>query len=100
MIAYNLRKRFFYMRLLLRGRLRGNYLAALAIRYGSDKHHHHYYTPYYERHLKNLRKSKNILNILEIGVGGNECTESGGASLRMWRDYFPGSQIVGVDLHD
>jgi hypothetical protein len=36
--------------------------------------------------------------VLEIGVGGYESERAGG-SLRVWRDYFLRSRIVGVDLH-
>jgi len=38
--------------------------------------------------------------ILEIGVGGYGDHEAGGNSLRMWKAYFPHSQIFGLDLYD
>jgi hypothetical protein len=65
---------------------------------GSDKWGSHWYTPHYERHFKNLRKKK--LKILEIGVGGYDDPNAGGASLRMWKYYFPKSQICSIDVYD
>jgi hypothetical protein len=38
------------------------------------------------------------LNILEIGIGGDQNPNGGGASLRMWREYFPNSRIYGIDI--
>jgi demethylmacrocin O-methyltransferase len=67
-------------------------LDALAIRHGADKSSKvHGYTRAYERHLAPLRQLPIVL--LEIGVGG-------GASLRMWRDYFPRATLYGLDLAD
>jgi hypothetical protein len=40
------------------------------------------------------------MTVLEIGIGGWADAHSGGESLRMWRDFFPNSQIVGVDIAD
>jgi len=40
------------------------------------------------------------LNVLEIGIGGEDKPNSGGASLRMWASYFPKSIIRGVDIYD
>ena len=40
------------------------------------------------------------ISLLEIGIGGYGDPEAGGASLRMWRDYFPNAQIVGLDYYD
>ena len=41
---------------------------------------------YYE-----LLKDKNIRKVLELGI-------QTGASLRMWRDFFPKAQIYGIDI--
>lgn len=65
---------------------------------GTDKWGVHFYTPHYERHLEHLRDEEFVL--LEIGVGGYKRSRQGGASLRMWRRYFPGAQIVGLDIED
>lgn len=54
--------------------------------------------PHYERHLGHLRKKRFVL--LEIGIGGEDAVDQGGASLKMWRDYFRRADIVGLDLFD
>lgn len=67
-------------------------LDELANRYGTDKgsqHHNYvrhyaeYFSPYRSRHVE----------LLEIGV-------KDGASLRMWKDFFQDSHIVGIDNRD
>lgn len=62
-------------------------LAELAAKYGTDKLDHGY-IPFYESHLP-----KNPKKILEIGV-------KEGASIRMWREYFPDAEIHGLDLFE
>lgn len=62
-----------------------NTLLDLAIKHGTDKAEHGY-IPFYEAHLP-----KNPVRILEIG-----CLK--GASLRMWREYFPNTEIHCLDL--
>lgn len=76
----------------------GSNLKALAVLYGSDKWGRHWYVQHYERHFSHLRGKR--LNILEIGIGGYDDPEAGGESLRMWRTYFPHSQIFGIDICD
>jgi hypothetical protein len=66
--------------------------------YGTDKWGGHWYAQHYERHFSPLKGKR--LNILEIGIGGSEDPEAGGASLRMWRTYFPYSRIFGIDIFD
>jgi Rhamnosyl O-methyltransferase/CmcI len=58
----------------------------------------HRYTPHYERHLGYLRDEK--FTLFEIGIGGYRRERTGGASLRMWRDYFPHAHVVGLDIED
>ena len=75
-------------------------LCCLAIRYGSDKcAPNHSYTPRYFELFKDKRDS--IKKVLEIGVGSPETmitkNYTVGASLRMWRDFFPNAQIYGID---
>ena len=78
-------------------------LDALARLHGTDKSsHHHGYTRLYERHFASRRAT--VRRLLEIGVGGTSSwrgydTTQGGQSLRMWSDYFPNAEIVGVDIH-
>lgn len=66
-------------------------LCKLAFKYRSDKCERlgrHTYTEYYYDLLKARRKT--IKKVLEIGIGK-------GASLKMWRDFFPNAKIYGVD---
>lgn len=37
------------------------------------------------------------VQLLEIGIGGYEGEDTGGASLRMWQDYFENGTIHGLD---
>jgi len=73
-------------------------LTRLAQFFGTDKWGGHWYTPHYQRYFHSLRRRR--LNVLEIGVGGYDDHEEGAKSLRMWKAYFPKSQIVGIDLYD
>ena len=50
---------------------------------------HSYIEHYYHHRFNKIRLNK--LNILEIGV-------STGLSLEMWSEYFPNSNIIGVEL--
>ncbi|MQY19002.1 class I SAM-dependent methyltransferase [Nocardia macrotermitis] len=73
-------------------------LAEFCIRYGSDKWGGHQYSQWYERHFEPIRDRR--LTILEIGVGGYHDVHEGGASLRMWQNYFPRARIYGLDIFD
>jgi hypothetical protein len=73
-------------------------LRKLATLYGSDKWGQHWYAQHYERHFASRRKEP--LVVLEIGIGGFNDPRAGGASLRMWKHYFPRSRIYGVDIFD
>jgi glycosyltransferase involved in cell wall biosynthesis len=56
---------------------------------GTDKYHVHQYTRIYDAHLFQIRKR--VKRVLELGL-------LRGASLAMWRDYFPRAEIVGADI--
>ena len=73
-----------------------NDLDRLALQHGSDKFGAHRYTPIYHDYFERMRDRE--LHLLEIGIGGYDDPDAGGASLRMWRDYFPRAQIYGLDL--
>ena len=73
-------------------------LRALAMVHGTDKWGSHWYASHYDKHLRERRSEAR--RVLEIGVGGYNDPAMGGASLRMWRDYFPEATIIGVDVHD
>lgn len=62
-------------------------LNQLAGFYGTDKSRLGY-MKFYARHLGHLKDQP--LRVLEIGV-------KGGASLRVWKDYFPNAIICGID---
>ncbi|WP_211222354.1 class I SAM-dependent methyltransferase [Actinokineospora enzanensis] len=73
-------------------------LGELSVRYGSDKWaSFHWYTRHYENYLAPFRDRP--IRLLEIGIGGYG-RELGGASLRMWRRWFPRGRIVGMDVVD
>lgn len=62
-------------------------LDELSVKYGTDKGSlKHNYMPFYEKHLP-----KNPKKILEIGV-------LKGRSIAMWSEYFPDTEIHGLDL--
>jgi len=79
----------------------------LALKYGSDKtptikhHYTQWYYPYFENKRNDIKK------LLEIGIGDAiEMAWTGvpnyqtGASLRMWRDFFPNATVYGADIKD
>lgn len=71
-------------------------LDVIARKYPSDKRLHGY-IPHYRRHFHPWRGRR--IKLLEIGIGGH-AEKKGGASLRMWKDYFPRAEIFGLDLYD
>lgn len=83
-------------------------LCELAYKYGVDKcpRLKHSYTPYYYRLFKDKRCR--VKKVLEIGVGSPETMQHVervrgfyqiGASLYMWRDFFPNAVIYGADVN-
>ncbi len=67
-------------------------LTALADEWGTDKGTRgHHYTEVYDRFFFPIRQEAR--KVLEIGV-------LKGASLRMWRDYFPHASVYGIDIVD
>jgi hypothetical protein len=76
----------------------GRHLNLLATIYDTDKWNDHWYTQHYQRHFRDRRTRK--LNVIELGIGGFDNPELGGASLRMWRTYFPNSMIHGIDIYN
>jgi hypothetical protein len=81
-----------------RRRLRAMDLTQLAAYFDTDKWGLHRYTPHYERHLRHLRQES--FTLLELGIGGYRNEGQGGGSLRMWKNYFPHAQVVGLDIED
>ncbi len=76
--------------------LRLDPLSRLAIQHGTDKFGQHLYTPIYHKLFRHLREEP--IRVLEIGIGWPQLSILGGASLRMWRDYFPFATLVGLDV--
>jgi hypothetical protein len=76
----------------LLGRLNRSNISWLAAVYGSDKGAiSHGYVDHYERYLTGLRS--NARRVLEIGIYR-------GASLQMWRDFFPHAEVYGLDIKE
>jgi trans-aconitate methyltransferase len=61
----------------------------IGARHGTDKAGQRQLLHVYEEYFEELRATELVL--VEIGV-------LGGASLRMWREYFPRAQIFGIDV--
>jgi hypothetical protein len=76
----------------------GSDLTWLAEHFRSDKWGAHKYTPHYQRHFEHLRDRP--INILEIGIGRDFKYRTAGASLRMWKHYFPKGKVYGLDILD
>ncbi len=62
-------------------------LSELGRKYGTDKVDHGYCDVYHQAFEK---KRQEVTAVMEIGVFF-------GASIRMWKDYFPNAVIHGVD---
>jgi hypothetical protein len=82
-------------------------LCELAIKYRTDKvgEFMHHYTPVYDK-LFGYRRNE-IKKVLEIGIGYDNSSGmahinnyKGGASLRMWEEYFPNAEIFGADIRE
>jgi hypothetical protein len=94
--------------------LRSSELTTLADKYKTDKggapsqskgpKATHSYTYFYEYLFSHCRNS--ITRVFECGIGTNfedvasNMSSAGtpGASLRMWEEYFPNAEIIGVDI--
>jgi hypothetical protein len=73
-----------------------SYLESLFTKYGTDKGIWGY-TPYYEEAMHTRRFD--VKRVLEIGICGYRDIPNNvvGASLFVWRDYFPNADIYGID---
>jgi hypothetical protein len=71
-------------------------LCHLATKYQTDKTpfmfltHRHPYTPVYDMFLRQFQRKKDLV-LGEVGI-------LNGASIRMWRDYFPFAQLHAFDI--
>lgn len=64
-------------------------LHELGLKYGTDKATWHEYCDFYEDHIPH----DNIGTLLEIGV-------KDGASIKMWRDFYPDAVVIGLDINE
>ncbi len=77
-------------------------LNQLAIKYKCDKYGSHFYTDIYQKYMSSKKKEK--ITLFEIGIGGVEPKigysglNTGGESLKMWRDFFKKGKIIGLDI--
>jgi hypothetical protein len=71
-------------------------LGDLFVKYGTDKGIWGY-TPYYEAIMEKQRFE--VKRVLEVGICGYRDIPNNvvGASLYVWRDYFPNAEIFGID---
>lgn len=66
-------------------------LNEIGLKYDADKSSRfHHYLDFYEAHLPGRDFSGRLL---EIGI-------MDGLSMKMWREYYPNAEIVGVDIFD
>jgi hypothetical protein len=92
-------------------------LAQLCDKYGTDKGsnrqtghpyawHPHTYTDFYAQLFDHCRHA--VRQVFECGIGTNDpavpCSMgvngAPGASLRVWRDYFPNARVYGADIDE
>jgi len=79
-------------------------LCDIAFKYKCDKcpEIKHFYTRHYYKMFNPIRNE--VKKVLEIGIGHKDTIRDSdreyvtGASLFMWRDFFPNAQIYGVDI--
>lgn len=63
-------------------------LTELGNKHGTDKSSFHGFTDIYARYFEPLRDKP--IKLLEIGIAG-------GASMRMWLEYFQNAEVLGID---
>lgn len=73
-------------------------LCKLAYHYKTDKcpQIKHHFTEFYYEMFKDRRES--VKKVIEIGIGKMEPYLMRGASLYMWREWFPNAMIYGADI--
>ena len=74
-------------------------LCDLAYKYGTDKcpQLKHNFTEFYHEMFRDRREQ--VRKVVEIGIGCIPPAFNKGASLYMWRDYFPNATIYGADIN-
>jgi hypothetical protein len=73
-------------------------LDRIGLKHGTDKaSNHHNYMPVYERYFEHLRHEPIVL--LELGFGGYQYPDRGGAGAKTWAEYFWNGTIITTDIH-
>lgn len=74
-------------------------LSEIAFKYKTDKcpQIKHHFTEFYEQMFAGRRLE--VKKVLEIGIGLMAPYYVKGASLYMWREYFPNATIYGADIN-
>jgi hypothetical protein len=73
-------------------------LDRIGLKHGTDKaSNHHNYMPVYERYFEHLRHEPIVL--LELGFGGYQYPDRGGAGAKTWAEYFEKGVIATTDIH-
>jgi hypothetical protein len=73
-------------------------LDLIGIKHNCDKNSkHHDYLKVYEKYFEPV-KNDNIV-LVELGYGGYEYPDRGGAGAKTWLEYFTQAGIISVDLH-
>jgi len=88
-------------------------LNSLCDQYGADKGYYTLYesqpylypsNTYADFYTLFFHHRRNFYKVIECGIGTNSPTWKSstggkpGASLRVWRDYFPNAEIIGIDI--
>lgn len=63
-------------------------LQDIGLKFGTDKATHHKYLDFYAEYMPKRDFSGRLL---EIGIRD-------GSSLRMWHEYYPAAEIIGIDI--
>lgn len=73
-------------------------LSEIAFKYKTDKcpQIKHHFTEFYDEMFRDRRES--VRKVVEIGIGIMHPYYVKGASLFMWREYFPNATIYGADI--
>jgi trans-aconitate methyltransferase len=66
-------------------------LLEIADKYGTDKGTPHGFAPFYDKYL--AKTVKGTKKVVEIGVDSAK-------SLKMWKEYFPNAEIIGIDIEN
>lgn len=78
--------------------MKPDHLRNIALKHHCDKAGHHEYCGHYQKHFE--RFADKPIKLLELGIGGYDFKDRGGAGLKTWSEFFSKGQIYGLDIHD